>query len=53
MERIFDELFESKRDLFDKVMNLTYDGAHNFLFMNVPSQRLFKNLKDEIIIDFK
>ena len=53
MERIFDELFESKRDLFDKVMNITYDGSHNFLFMNVPSQRLFKNLKDEIIIDFE
>ena len=28
MERIFEELFESKREMFDKVMNITYDGTH-------------------------
>ena len=30
-------------------MKLTYDVKHNFLFMNVPTQRIFKNW-DEILI---
>ena len=49
-ELVFEELFESKKDLFLNIMKITYDDDnHNFLFMNVPSQRLFKNF-DEIII---
>ena len=28
---------------------MAYDEPHNFLFMNVPSQRLFKNF-DELLI---
>jgi hypothetical protein len=50
-ELVFDELFESKKELFLKIMKLTYDNdKHNFLFLNVPNQRLFKNF-DEIIIN--
>jgi adenylate kinase family enzyme len=49
-ELVFDELFESKKDLFLKIMKLTYDQKHNFLFMNVPTQRLFKNW-DEVLIN--
>ena len=30
-------------------MKITYDEKHNFLFMNIPSQRIFKNW-DEILI---
>lgn len=48
-ELVFDELMENKKDIFLKIMKLTYDVKHNFLFMNVPSQRIFKNF-DEIII---
>jgi hypothetical protein len=50
MEKIFEELVESKKDVFDKIMKITYDQKHNFLFLNVPSQRMFKNW-DELIID--
>lgn len=47
---IFDELIETKKDMALKIMNLTYDNDnHNFLFLNVPSQRMFKNF-DEIKI---
>ena len=48
-ELVFDELMENKKDIFLKIMKLTYDVKHNFLFMNVPSQRIFKNW-DEILI---
>ena len=50
MEKVFEELVESKKDIFDKIMKITYDQKHNFLFLNVPSQRMFKNW-DELIID--
>ena len=48
MELIFAEMIESKKDLFCDVMKLAFDSAHNFLFVNVPSQRMFKNF-DELI----
>ena len=48
-ELVFDELMENKKDVFLNIMKLTYDQKHNFLFMNVPTQRLFKNW-DEILI---
>jgi hypothetical protein len=50
MEICFHELFETKKDNFMDVMRLAYDKPHNFLFLNVPSQRLFKNW-DELIIN--
>ena len=49
-ELIFDELFEIKKDIAADIMKIAYTDKHNFLFMNVPSQRLFKNF-DEIIIN--
>ena len=48
MELIFSEMIESKKELFCDVMKIAYDKAHNFLFVNVPSQRMFKNF-DELI----
>jgi hypothetical protein len=50
MEIIFDELIESKKDSFEKVMKYAYDEKHNFLFLNVPTQRIFKNF-DEMILE--
>ena len=48
MELIFTEMIEAKKELFCDVMKIAYDKAHNFLFVNVPSQRMFKNF-DELI----
>ena len=49
-ERVFDELIESKKEIFEDIMKLVYNEPHNFLFVNVPSQKMFKNW-DEIIIE--
>ena len=49
LECIFDELVESKKEVFMSIMKIAYEDKHSFLFINVPSQRLFKNF-DEIII---
>ena len=45
---VFDELVETKKELFQDVMKISYDDPHNFLFLNVNSQRMFKNW-DELI----
>jgi len=50
MENVFEELIESKKNMFEDIMHITYDKKHNFFFVNVPSQRMFKNW-DEIIIE--
>ena len=49
MEIVFNELIESKKDLFLDVMKIAFDEKHNFLFVNVPTQKMFKNF-DELII---
>ena len=50
MELVFEELFETKKNIFQEIMKIAYDEKHNFLFLNVPTQRLFKNF-DELIIN--
>ena len=45
---VFDELVETKKELFQDVLKISYDDPHNFLFLNVNSQRMFKNW-DELI----
>jgi len=50
LEKVFEELIESKKESFEDIMKIVYDEPHNFLFVNVPSQKMFKNF-DEIIID--
>jgi hypothetical protein len=48
---VFDELLETKKDLALEIMKMTYkNDDHNFLFLNVPSQRLFRNF-DEYKLD--
>jgi GTPase SAR1 family protein len=49
MELLFQELIENKKELFIDVMKLVYQGKHDFLFINVPTQTMFKNW-DELII---
>jgi len=46
---IFDELMETKKDKWPDIMRCVYNEPHNFLFLNVPNQRMFKNW-DELII---
>ena len=50
MENVFEELIQSKKNLFDKIMNVCYDKPHNFMFVNMDSQRIYKNW-DEILIN--
>ena len=47
---VFDELIETKKELFQDVMKISYDEPHNFLFLNINSQRMFKNW-DELIFN--
>jgi len=46
---LFEELFETKKEMALDVMNFTYKEPHDWLLLNVPSQRMFKSF-DEIII---
>lgn len=49
LERIFDEVVESKKDYIYQISDVVYDKPHQYLFINTDSQRLFKGF-DEIII---
>ena len=49
-ENLFDELFETKKDLANDIMKFVYDKPHQFLMMNIESQRLYKSF-DEVIIN--
>ena len=46
---LFEELFETKKELALDIMSYTYKDPHDWLLLNVPSQRLFKSF-DEIIV---
>ena len=46
---LFEELFETKKDLALDIMNYAYEKTHDWLLLNVPSQRLFKGF-DEIVV---
>ena len=48
-ETLFEELFETKKDDAMEIMNFVYKLPHDYLFLNVDSQRMFKNF-DEILI---
>jgi ABC-type dipeptide/oligopeptide/nickel transport system ATPase component len=51
-QQVFDELLETKKDLALKIMKITYmNDNHNFLFLNVPLQRMFKNFDEFKIKD--
>jgi KaiC/GvpD/RAD55 family RecA-like ATPase len=47
-QNLFDELFETKKDLAIDVMKFVYDKKHEYLFLNVETQKMYKNF-DEIL----
>jgi KaiC/GvpD/RAD55 family RecA-like ATPase len=49
-ETLFEELFETKKDNAIEIMNFVYDRPHQYLFLNVDSQRMYKNF-DEVIVN--
>ena len=49
-ENLFDELFETNKDVAMDIMNEGYENPHDWLMLNVDSQRIYKNNGDEIII---
>jgi hypothetical protein len=48
-ENLFDELFETKKDLAHDIMNFVYDKPHQYLMLNIESQRMYRGF-DEIIV---
>lgn len=46
---LFEELFETKKDIAQDIMNYSYKDPHDWILLNVPSQRIFKGF-DEIIV---
>jgi hypothetical protein len=49
-ENLFNELFETKKDLALDIMNIAYNKPHQYLMLNVDTQRMFRGF-DEIIVD--
>jgi len=47
-EKIFNECVEQAKDKFEKIRNFVFDEPYNWLFINLPSQKIFKGF-DEII----
>lgn len=47
-EKIFNESIESAKEKFEQIRNIVFDKPFSFMFINVPSQRIFKEW-DEII----
>ena len=49
-ENLFRELFETKHDMMGKIIKYVYKKHGDYLFLNVDTQRMYKDF-DEIIID--
>jgi hypothetical protein len=49
-ENLFDELFETKKELAVDIMNFVYKNPHDYLMLNVDTQKMYKDF-DEIIIN--
>ena len=50
MKTIFDEVIETKKDNMLDVMKIVYDKPHQYLFVNLETQKMFKDF-DELVID--
>lgn len=50
MKDIFDELIESRKNEMMDIMKLVYDKPHQYLFVHLDSQRMFKDF-DELLFD--
>ena len=49
-EKIFNEIIETHKDKFDNIRKLVFNKPYTWLFINMKSQRMFKEW-DEIIFD--
>jgi KaiC/GvpD/RAD55 family RecA-like ATPase len=49
-ENLFSELFEKKRDTSIAIINYVFTDAHDSLFLNVDSQKMYKNF-DEVVVN--
>lgn len=49
-DKIFNEIIETHKDKFDKIRKLVFNKPYTWLFINIKSQRIFKEW-DEIIFD--
>ena len=49
-EKIFNEIIESHRDRFDQLRRFVFDKPHEYMFVNIKSQRVFKGF-NEILFD--
>jgi hypothetical protein len=49
-ENLFNELFETKKELAIDIMNLAYNKEHQYLMLNVDTQRMFRGF-DEIVVE--
>ena len=48
-ENLFDELFETDKEHAIDIMNYVYKEPHDYLFLNIDSQRMYTDF-DELII---
>jgi hypothetical protein len=48
-ENLFNELFETKKDLAIDILNFAFDKPHDFMMLNVESQQMYRGF-DEIIV---
>jgi DNA replication protein DnaC len=46
---LFDELFETKKDLALHIMNFVFKNPHDYLMLNVDSQKLYTDFNEIII----
>jgi hypothetical protein len=51
MLNITSEMIEQHNDKIGEIVKIVYDKPHNFLFVNVDSQRMFKNWDEMIFGD--
>ena len=52
IENLFNELFETKKDLCIDIMNFVFKNPHDYLMLNIDSQKMYRDF-DEIIINPK
>ena len=48
-ENLADEIFEMKKDMAHELMAFCYDAPHEYLMVNVESQRMYKGFNEIII----
>ena len=49
MVNFTEELFERKKDKAIEIMNFAYREKHDYIFLNVENQKMYRNF-DEIIM---